>query len=469
MAKTKENAYVVSLSNYFSNDFPDKENATEEQKFDFLREFGYKRHYTRWICSPSEFSRAFRKYVHVVLLDGTNEFAVYNRKKGIYEINCDEILCKLIKACMDFAGDLWNPTDEASALKAIRHDTTEMVNHFNNGDFVILQDGVLDLNSYQLCDYSPRYYGTVQLPFRYGSNQKTPVFERYLDDVTCGDAQLKLVLQEVAGSALCNSTAAEKAFFLVGSGSNGKSVFAGLLQKLVGEGNYSNTSLSALNGQFGLASLINSNVNIAAENNSDRINSEIFKAIVSGDTVEVNRKYKDSISVKLHTKLVMLFNTLPESTDLSYGFFRKVLIIPFDRKITQEERDVMLMEKLQEELAGIFRWAIDGLKRLRANNYQFTPCKACEDALEAYKHLLNPVASIFGELYEVAENKSTLRREVYERYEAFCIKNGHEVMQRQKFWRAFKAHLDDVGIPYKIKKIHGYEHIEGIIMAKATS
>lgn len=429
--------YEINLSTYLSRDFPSKGSCDEKE---LLNDFGYERFLNGYKLNHSKFSRTFRKYVTMVMMRN-GELAVYNHSLGIYETDCEEILHKLIKHCMNIARDLWNPADASIALRAIRHDTLHVVNSFNNDEIIVLEDGVLDLSDYRLYPHSPKYLSTVQLPFGYGSAAATPIFDAYLDDITCGDEELKAVLQEMTGYCLCNSTSAEKAFFLVGNGCNGKSVYARLLQSLVGESNYSTTSLSALNGTFGLASLMNANVNISAENNGERLNAEIFKSIVSGDVVEVNRKYKDAISVRLHTKIVMLFNELPDSNDLTYGFFRKIMIIPFNMSISREKIDVNLPEKLKEELPGIFRWAIGGLKRLREQEYVFSACKACDQALEAYKTSLNPAAPFFEACFDLIPDKSVRKSEIYRTYLRYCAENSYDPLQCQRFWKALKSYL----------------------------
>ena len=283
-----------------------------------------------------------------------------------------------------------------------------------------------------------------------------------MDEVTCSDKELQSVLQEIMGYCLCNNTKAEKAFFFIGNGSNGKSVFSKILQKLVGDENCSSTSLSELGKSFGLSQLVNSNVNIAAENNANAINSEIFKAVVSGDKVEVNRKYKEALTINLHTKLVMLFNELPESNDLTYGFFRKILIVPFNRTFTDSEKDVHLFDKLLDELSGIFHWALEGLKRLQKNDYVFSNCEACEKALEQYKNNLNPAALFFQQYFQIDDSSQVKRSDIYRIYLEYCQQNSYSPLQCQKFWRALKAYFADKGFNFRIKKIKGYEYLEGI-------
>lgn len=457
---TLKNIEKIKIQNYLTTSFATVSNENEINTI--LKTMGISKDGENYKLCHYGFSEFIRTKIHLVLQGNQKELAIYNYKKGVYEREyVDVILSKIIKYALDIYIPLWCPSWEDLIIKTLHRDTNIVVNKFNYGRYINLINGIFDLDTYQLLEHSPKYYTTIQIPIEYDTNAKMKYFPKFIDDITCSDEELKKVIQEMLGYCLTSSVQAEKAFFFIGNGCNGKSVLAKIIQLLVGEGNYSNTTLSALSGNFGLASLINSNVNIAAENNSARINSETFKALVSGDTVEVNRKYRDALSLALHTKLVCLFNELPECSDLSRGFYRKVQVIPFKRTFSGKEIDVNMYEKLKTELAGIFTWSIEGLKRLKENNYCFTECGVCNTALEEYKRELNPVATFFEDCCVVDENEQVKRSDIYSNYQTFCIKNSYDVLQCQKFWRALKAHWNDKNYTFKIKKIKGYEYFVG--------
>lgn len=442
--------------------FPSKDNFIDEsKKYECLKKWGYENSLTGYVFNANQFSRTFHKHVELRQLNN-RELIIYNNSKGIYEFDTMEVIPKLIKYAMNLVKDLWNPGDASTALKAIQHDTMTVVKEFNDNEIIVLEDGVLKLSDLTLNPHSPEYVSTVRLPFCYNTEQQTPVFDKYINDISCGNEEIKQLLQEISGYCLCNSTKACKAFYFVGKGANGKSVFANILQNLVGDGNYSTTSLSALNGNFGLASLVNVNLNIASENNNASINPEIFKALVSGDSVEINRKYKDAITMKLHAKHVMLFNDLPDSNDLSNGYFRRIIIVPFNKNLTEEEIDVELPDKLKKEMSGIFHWAISGLKRLINNQYQFSLCTASDKALEDYKSQLNPVSMFFEDSFTLRQGEQIKKSDIYLLYLEYCNKNCYDPVPRQKFWKSLNAHFADKNYTFRVKKIKGYEYLEGI-------
>ena len=73
---------------------------------------------------------------------------------------------------------------------------------------------------------------------------------------------------------------------------------ARIIAILVGEQNVSSIPLSHFSSDFGLEGIIGKTVNIAPENEmrGSQLNTEAFKAIVSGDGMNINLKYRPSIT-----------------------------------------------------------------------------------------------------------------------------------------------------------------------------
>ncbi len=308
--------------------------------------------------------------------DSCGNLYLYNRQ-GYYQAGDDELMGKLVKYLMCQYDSLWSRNNETAALDSYRRSITRIVKNFNQTEHINLLDGVLDLETLQILPHSPKFYSTIQIPLKYNQDATCPRFDQFLLEITRDDKELVGLLQEMTGYFLCHHTKAEKAFLFYGNGCNGKSVMAKLITYLVGQDNVSGVPLSKFGETFALASLVNKNLNIAAENElATKFNSENFKAIVSGDSMNIQRKYKEDLHCALSCKLLFLVNTLPDTADVTHGFFRKLLIIPFNKTFTPAERDENLLEKLELELPGILNWAIQGLKRLQENRYHFSPVNA---------------------------------------------------------------------------------------------
>lgn len=311
----------------------------------------------------NQFAVYLKKCIQCVQ-DEQGRLFIFNRN-GFYQEAEDWIIGKIVMHLMNQIRPVWCTKYEQAGMDAYKRDLRIIVRCFNQNDKINLRNGVLDISTLKLKPHSPDYYSTIQLPITYNPHEKCPRFEQFIQEITGGDNELGSVIQQMVGYCLCHNTKAEKAFFLYGSGKNGKSVLAKLIELLVGSENVSNVKLSQLNESFGLSSMVNKNVNISAENElTGKFDTGNFKAIISGDTINVTRKYKSDVSTALNCKMIMLLNSLPNTADVTYGYFRKILIIPFTQTFDKNE-DKFLIEKLIKELPGILNWALKGLEELQ--------------------------------------------------------------------------------------------------------
>ncbi|MCA0151354.1 phage/plasmid primase, P4 family [Rossellomorea vietnamensis] len=389
-------------------------------------------------------------------------------KKGLFEEMSEIELGKVIRSLMhEGLWNSWNSKSEGEVVKALlrESDTVDEMNSMRN--HINLKNGMLSLETFELLPHHPSYLSTVQLPINHNSNATAPSFMKFLKGISLNDEELIRVHQEIMGYLLSAETKAEKAFFFYGGGSNGKSVLTSIITKLVGKENMSSIPLSEFSQQFGLEGLINKSVNIAAENEmgGKSLKTENFKAIVSGDIITINIKYRSSISYKPHCKLVFVVNSLPDSMDVTNGFFRKLTIVPFRRKFEKEEQNVNLLQELLIELPGILNWAIEGLRRLRSKNYQFSDCKVISEYQRTYQTEQNPVKEFFLEHIALKGGVRTKQSEFHEKYLQWLNMQGIDdkgTKSKQVFWRNFKIILESEGIPIVKKKVKGTTFFDGM-------
>src|SRR5699024_1612213 len=170
-----------------------------------------------------------------------------------------------------------------------------------------------------------------------------------------------------------------------------------VLAQLVGIQNVSSAPLSNFNSEFGLEPLIGKKLNLATESDVDAFKTGKLKALTAGEDISVNRKNKQEVTITLPTKLVFLMNALPLLNDDSFGFERRLMILPFDKTFLPHEQDKELPKKLNNELEGILVWALEGLRRLLQNNYNFTVSNTMQKEKEKYFGIGNPIVKFIGE------------------------------------------------------------------------
>jgi len=419
--------------------------------------------------NPNDMIRFFETAANVIKME--QRIMIYNRLSGIYEELTEQNLGVLIRYFMNraYTGS-WRSVYERDVLEGLRRSCPVVTKPKYGQLKVTLQNGVYDLVTDELLPQSPEHFQTCQIPVGYQPEADYTKFRKYLADVTCGDHSLENVMQEMMGYVLIDNAKAERAFYLYGPGQNGKSVFANILMALVGTDNASSNPLSMFGKQFGLENVVGKMMNIAGENNEalGSAATEILKAMISGDTISVARKFKQAVSYLATCKLFFLMNTLPDTDDTSHGFFRKVLIVPFNRIFSEDVKNPNLKDELIVELPGILNWALEGAKRLIANNYRFSPSDVVEKAAKDYKAEQNPVELFYKEGLAYNPGARIPRKSVHSAYMRFLEEQGtagRGTESTQRFWGILDNQaklLDERHLEYV--QIHGNKHLKDYIV-----
>ncbi len=297
-------------------------------------------------------------------LKDTKEILFYS-KEGVYRLGGEEIVEQTVRTQID--------------RNISRHDLNEILYYIqtstytDRADFdkdiniLNVRNGLLNIETGEFLPHNPAYLSMTQLPVTYDLKATCPNIMKFLT-TTLDSAQLRVVVR-LFGYLLLRSARYEKAFMLNGEGGNGKSVFIKLLVALVGKDKTSNVSLQELTtDRFASSKLYGKMLNVFADLRSDRItDSGYFKVLVSGDRIMAQRKHQEPFEFENTAKLVFSANQIPETDDKSHAYFRRWVIIPFNRTFEGVARDEQLIDKLttENELSGLLNVALVGLKRLK--------------------------------------------------------------------------------------------------------
>ncbi|GHV05975.1 hypothetical protein FACS1894217_03770 [Clostridia bacterium] len=112
-----------------------------------------------------------------------------------------------------------------------------------------------------------------------------------------------------------------------------------------------------------------------------------------------------------------------------------MIIIRFDKSVPMSKRDPNLRERIAVERDGILTWALDGLKRLIENSYQFSETERTRAEIQRYKVESNSALMFLEECCEVDEKAECVRELLFEKYRDFCNKNGMKPLSQTNFNR----------------------------------
>lgn len=392
---------------------------------------------------------------------------VYNSRKGYWD-DARQPLHRLIIEIAHAAGgntaDTWTSHLEGSILDILKRKVAFVQSTNFNKNYFPLGNLTLDSTTGDLVPHAPSHLATYGSSVNYNEAAECSNFLTFLGELFDDEATVQFV-QEWFGYTLSCSHQANAFLIGVGAGANGKSTLFDVLAQLIGIENVSSAPLSNFNSEFGLEPLIDKKLNLATESDVEAFKTGKLKALTAGEVISINRKNKQEITTKLPTKLVFLMNELPLLSDDSFGFERRLHILPFDRVFLPHEQDKDLPKKLSNELEGILNWSLEGLRRLIANNYTFTVSKPMQDAKSLYLGVGNPIENFVNECV-VSEPANVMpANEVINAYTIWMQENNYPFKgtnSPQKFWKLFQEAMDLKLIEFVRTKSNGQTVVRDI-------
>lgn len=222
----------------------------------------------------------------------------------------------------------------------------------------------IETGAIRLLPHHPDQHQTWMLGIDYDQAARAPLWRQTLLDVLspwCIPA-----LQEGFGVAIMGlGPRYERAFALPGSGENGRSTILTVLRSLFDPSVVKSIPPQSWSRLFLLADLAGARLNVVAEMPAKEImDSERFKTMITGrDLITAERKNRDPFGFVPIATHLFAPNELPYVADQTHGFWRRWIVIPFVKKIITPDR-YRDQRIIQNELAGVLAWAIEGARRL---------------------------------------------------------------------------------------------------------
>ncbi len=152
-------------------------------------------------------------------------------------------------------------------------------------------------------------------------------------------------------------------------------------------------------------------------------------------------------------KVWLSVNHKPRVTDTTHSFWRRIRVIPFERKFTGAERDNNLVAKLREERAGILNWAIQGCLKWQEDGLE--PPEQVTGATNEYWNEMDIIRQFLNECTDSTNSDAKIEsKSLYKAYTSWCDENGEETMTGTMFGRKLKE-MDFEKGPYgSSRRVH---------------
>ena len=236
-------------------------------------------------------------------------------------------------------------------------------------------------------------------------------------------------LQEYLGYCLIPSTKGQKMMMILGRGGEGKSRIGLVLKAMLGRSMNTGSIQKVESNRFARADLENCLLMVDDDMDMNALpKTNYIKSIVTAEAaMDVERKGIQSYQVQLCVRFLCFGNgALSSLYDHSDGFYRRQLILTTRNRPADREDDPFLVEKMCEELEGIFLWCLEGLHRLIRNNYHFTVSKKSAENVETVKRNNNNIIEFLhstGYIQFRADAEASSKA-LYDAYTLWCEDNA---------------------------------------------
>lgn len=364
----------------------------------------------------------------------TERLYVYDPDSFVYEDGGDQALSELLVRQLGTQHSRHEQKEIGAKVRALTFRDSF------GGPVVPVANGDLDVESGTLRDPTPEHAPLARSPAAWREDAACPIFRNYLSEAV-PDERERATLQEYIGYSLLHwRLPFHKALFLVGPTASGKSTLLDLVRKVLGKTS-SLTPQQLVNGRFGPSELDGAWANIRADISAALLKDVgLFKEIVAGDPIYVERKYEQGYTLHPKAKHLYSANRLPSVQIDDDAFYRRILLVSFPRTVPRQDRDPELGDRLEQEMDGVLRWAVEGLTRVM-DNEGFTHDRTPEET----RHRWEARSSSIGRFKALNLNVSGSgddfepKQKVYSAYTAFCEEEGLSAESQRKFTRTLKG------------------------------
>lgn len=300
-----------------------------------------------------------------------------------------------------------------------------------------LRNGLRDYH-----EHDPKDYITKMTTVSPG-DEGLGLWKETLATFFCNDQELIDYVQEIIGMTAIGKVYQEHMIIAYGGGANGKSTFWNTIARVLGSysGKLSADALTMNNKRNvspELAELKGKRLVIASEMAEGmRLNTAVVKQITSTDEIQAEKKYKDPFHfVPSHT-LVLYTNHLPKVGANDDGTWRRLVVIPFNAKISGRS-DIKNFADYLYDNAGpaILSWIIEGAEKAIKANFKTSVPKAVTNSVKSYREANDWLGHFINESCVVGEKLSEKSGELYSKYRAYCLQNLEYTRSTTDFYAA---------------------------------
>jgi len=298
-----------------------------------------------------------------------------------------------------------------------------------------VKNGTIDLQSGEFREHKQEDLITKIANVNYDPKADCPMWKKFVREIMNYKAELIKFLQTAVGWSLSGDISEQSMFILYGTGANGKTTFLNTIMHLLGDYSTATPTETFLkkNGDSysnDVARLRGTRFVTTTEVEQGRKLSEpLIKKITGNDQMTARFLYGEYFNFNPTFKIFMATNHKPVIKGTDHGIWRRIKLIPFMNRITEDKQDKFLEYKLRDEASGILNWLLEGLEIWKKERLK-TP-KEVLFATDEYREEMDVFGNFIQERCIQKKEASINIKVLYKAYSDWCCENNeHPVSER---------------------------------------
>lgn len=319
-----------------------------------------------------------------------------------------------------------------------------------DNDIITLKNGQYNIRT---AEFIPKAQIASDWTFRieipYVEDAASPVVDKFFDDLSDGDVEIRRMLLLPFAYALFPSIRyLPLIFFITGEGANGKSVYIKLGESLIGRDRSFDFTPAHFSNRFAPSCLVGKRYVKGADIPSTSLDATAcanLKMLSSDDDMFIEGKGEKGESFRgIKPTAVFACNRMPDVKDKSQGLCRRLVIIETKKSHTEAKNncDPHMFEKLTtpDSLQYLLRLVIDLAVEIRHVDCISLP-QVVLDRQEAIHRGGEDVMDFFR---QKTKNTFTNRpvKDIYDDYIRWCVDNQRVPISDKIFWRTLSKYMN---------------------------
>ena len=293
------------------------------------------------------------------------------------------------------------------------------------------ENGVVELKTGQLRLGKQSDCITMTTGIKFDPDAKCERWQQFLNEIFNQDESLIDWIWRFAGYSMTGDTSEQIVILGYGTGSNGKGKFNHALRQAMGDyahdAPFSTFELNAHASGIpnDIAALERRRFVTSSEtNDGTRLNEARIKAISGEDPMTARYLHQEFFTFQPACKICLFVNHKPKVEDDSYGFWRRVRLVPFTKQFSGNSEDKKLGNKLDAEAPGILAWLVRGCLAWQDRGLTGIP-EAITTATEEYKVESDLLGQFISEM---------------------CVEVPQAVIKSSELYKSYGTWADDLNI-----------------------